>query len=128
MVHSDQLDESEGTTGCASEAAMKFPNSNSRARTRGFSLALLGVILVTPDAVCVRLAKQSGRGTFWWIITFKCFFTFVMISAFMLCQHGWRKLPAGGVVRVQLTSLSSQSVTSASPLALISFDSIFFIL
>ena len=116
--HSDQKDESdrEGTAGCASEAATKHPNSSSRARARGFSLALLGVILVTPDAVCVRLAKQPGRGTFWWIITFKCFFTFVMISAFMLCQHG-------GSCRV-----SSQSVTSASPLALISFDSIFFIL
>ena len=114
MVHSDQLDESEGTTGCASEAAMEFPNSSSRARTRGFSLALLGVILVTPDALCVRLAKQPGRGTFWWIITFKCFFTFMMISSFVIWQHGWRKLPAGfraGPAHIALVTVCHIGIT-----------------
>ena len=64
-------------------------------RTRGYSFALLGAILVTPDAVCVRLATSIGGGTFWWTISTKCFLLFVMILSFVAWQHGWRKLPAG---------------------------------
>merc|ERR1711965_740146 len=64
-------------------------------RTRGFALALAGTISVTPDAVLVRITNERFGGSFWWVISFKCFFLFAMILAFVMWQHGCAKLVAG---------------------------------
>lgn len=63
-------------------------------RLKGYLFTLAGVIVVTPDAVLVRLAAEQN-GTFVWIISIKCLILSVMIFAFVLIQQGLQGLVAG---------------------------------
>lgn len=104
-------------------------------RLRGYLFVLIGVFMVTPDAVCVRIAVSYG-GTFWWIISMKCFFLGFMLLAFVLVHHSWSKLAEGlrsgprhlalvafwqGLVTIGFP-VCFQTTTSAKALLLISLN------
>ena len=68
--------------------------SEIRPQTRGYLLALVGVIAVTPDGLLVRIASDHSGGSFWWIICIKCLCLSTMILCVQLIQHGIRKVIA----------------------------------
>jgi len=94
------------------------PTPPHRQRQRGYLLGLLGVLLVTPDAVLVRVASEQFGGTFWWIVATKCAFLAVMMIAIAVARHGVRRQLAGlrtGPGHIALVTLCQGLVTTGFP-------------
>ena len=55
-------------------------------KTRGYLLALVGAVIVSPDAVLIRLATDAAHSddAFVWIIALKCLFTCVLVGGFIV--------------------------------------------
>ena len=66
-------------------------------KTRGYLLALVGAVIVSPDAVLIRLATDAAHSddVFVWIIALKCLFTCVLVGGFIVVQLGIPSTLAG---------------------------------